>query len=57
MKLSKVVVKEHNVLAEAGTSLSKGDIIGGSVEVERNKLVSFEGGIYLSIIFWYKISL
>ncbi|XP_008458016.2 probable inactive receptor kinase At2g26730 [Cucumis melo] len=34
-------------VAEAGTSSSKDDITGGSVEAtERNKLVFFEGGIY-----------
>ncbi|KAG6599422.1 putative inactive receptor kinase, partial [Cucurbita argyrosperma subsp. sororia] len=34
-------------IAEAGTSSSKDDITGGSIEAtERNKLVFFEGGIY-----------
>ncbi|KAE9602259.1 hypothetical protein Lal_00049897 [Lupinus albus] len=32
--------------AEAGTSSSKDDITGGSMESERNKLVFLEGGIY-----------
>ncbi|XWS26921.1 hypothetical protein CRYUN_Cryun26dG0071700 [Craigia yunnanensis] len=32
--------------AEAGTSSSKDDITGGSMEGERNKLVFFEGGVY-----------
>ncbi|KAF8034417.1 hypothetical protein BT93_C0655 [Corymbia citriodora subsp. variegata] len=32
--------------AEAGTSSSKDDITGGSVEAERNKLVFLEGGVY-----------
>ncbi|CAL0307142.1 unnamed protein product [Lupinus luteus] len=32
--------------AEAGTSSSKDDITGGSMETERNKLVFLEGGIY-----------
>ncbi|PON39693.1 Rax [Parasponia andersonii] len=33
-------------VAEAGTSSSKDDITGGSMETERNRLVFFEGGIY-----------
>ncbi|KAG4932974.1 hypothetical protein JHK87_046976 [Glycine soja] len=45
-KPPKAVVEEHSVPAEAGTSSSKDDITGGSAEVERNKLVFFEGGIY-----------
>ena len=32
--------------AEPGTSSSKEEITGGSVDSERNKLVFFEGGIY-----------
>ncbi|KAG6589887.1 putative inactive receptor kinase, partial [Cucurbita argyrosperma subsp. sororia] len=40
------VVAARSVPAEAGTSSSKDDITGGSVETEKNKLVFFEGGIY-----------
>lgn len=36
----------RTVAAEAGTSSSKEDITGGSIEAERNKLVFFEGGVY-----------
>lgn len=36
----------RTVVAEAGTSSSKEDITGGSIEAERNKLVFFEGGVY-----------
>lgn len=36
----------RSVSAEAGTSSSKDDITGGSVEAERNKLVFLEGGVY-----------
>ncbi|KAG6583619.1 hypothetical protein SDJN03_19551, partial [Cucurbita argyrosperma subsp. sororia] len=36
----------RSVPAEAGTSSSKDDITGGSVEAEKNKLVFFEGGVY-----------
>ncbi|KDP36544.1 hypothetical protein JCGZ_08311 [Jatropha curcas] len=34
------------MLVEARTASSKDDITGGSMETERNKLVSFKGGIY-----------
>lgn len=40
------VAATRAVAAEAGTSSSKDDITGGSIEAERNKLVFFEGGIY-----------
>ncbi|KAK7843222.1 putative inactive receptor kinase [Quercus suber] len=36
----------RTVAAEAGTSSSKEDITGGSIEAERNKLVFFDGGVY-----------
>ncbi|KAI6681768.1 hypothetical protein NL676_035649 [Syzygium grande] len=36
----------RSTAAEAGTSSSKDDITGGSVEAERNKLVFLEGGVY-----------
>ncbi|KAK4257342.1 hypothetical protein QN277_006940 [Acacia crassicarpa] len=45
-KPPKPVVAARAAPAEAGTSSSKDDITGGSVEAERNKLVFFEGGIY-----------
>ncbi|XP_054792189.1 probable inactive receptor kinase At2g26730 [Prosopis cineraria] len=45
-KSPKPVAATRAVPAEAGTSSSKDDITGGSVEAERNKLVFFEGGIY-----------
>lgn len=41
-----VAVPARPVSAEAGTSSSKDDITGGSVEAERNKLVFLEGGVY-----------
>ncbi|KAF8393296.1 hypothetical protein HHK36_021537 [Tetracentron sinense] len=37
---------DRSVVAETGTSSSKDDITGGSVELERNKLVFFNGGVY-----------
>lgn len=40
------VVTTRSVPAEAGTSSSKDDITGGSVETEKNRLVFFEGGVY-----------
>lgn len=40
------VVTARSVPAEAGTSSSKDDITGGSVEAEKNRLVFFEGGVY-----------
>ncbi|GKV00761.1 hypothetical protein SLEP1_g13398 [Rubroshorea leprosula] len=45
-KPEKPPVMPRTVAAEAGTSSSKDDIIGGSAEAERNRLVFFEGGIY-----------
>ncbi|XP_028753875.1 probable inactive receptor kinase At2g26730 [Neltuma alba] len=45
-KQPKPVAATRAAPAEAGTSSSKDDITGGSVEAERNKLVFFEGGIY-----------
>lgn len=45
-KPPKPVVAARAAPAEAGTSSSKDDITGGSVEAERNKLVFFDGGIY-----------
>lgn len=45
-KSPKPAVAARAAPAEAGTSSSKDDITGGSVEAERNKLVFFEGGIY-----------
>ncbi|XP_022933716.1 probable inactive receptor kinase At2g26730 [Cucurbita moschata] len=45
-KPSSTVVTARSVPAEAGTSSSKDDITGGSVEAEKNKLVFFEGGVY-----------
>jgi hypothetical protein len=40
------VATARSFSAEAGTSSSKDDITGGSIEAERNKLVFFEGGVY-----------
>ncbi|TYJ98108.1 putative inactive receptor kinase [Cucumis melo var. makuwa] len=40
------VVAARSVPVEAGTSSSKDDITGGSVETEKNRLVFFEGGVY-----------
>ncbi|KAI4334783.1 hypothetical protein L6164_013493 [Bauhinia variegata] len=45
-KPPKQVATARAAPTEAGTSSSKDDITGGSVEAERNKLVFFEGGIY-----------
>ncbi|XP_022144933.1 probable inactive receptor kinase At2g26730, partial [Momordica charantia] len=40
------VVAARSVPVEAGTSSSKDDITGGSVEAEKNRLVFFDGGVY-----------
>ncbi|KAF3441961.1 hypothetical protein FNV43_RR15877 [Rhamnella rubrinervis] len=45
-KPPKPVATSRTVATEAGTSSSKDDITGGSMEPDRNKLVFFEGGIY-----------
>ncbi|CAN1216539.1 Probable inactive receptor kinase At2g26730 [Linum perenne] len=45
-KPPKPVGAARAVPVEAGTSSSKDDITGASADVERNKLVFFEGGIY-----------
>lgn len=45
-KSPKPVATSRAVATEAGTSSSKDDITGGSMEPDRNKLVFFEGGIY-----------
>lgn len=45
-KVAKPPATVRSATAEAGTSSSKDDITGGSAEVERNKLVFFEGGGY-----------
>ncbi|KAJ7956620.1 Protein kinase [Quillaja saponaria] len=45
-KQPKPVVATRPVPAEAGTSSSKDDITGASMEAERNKLVFFDGGVY-----------
>ncbi|KAI4335795.1 hypothetical protein L6164_014405 [Bauhinia variegata] len=45
-KPPKPVATARAAPAEVGTSSSKDDITGGSVEAERNRLVFFEGGIY-----------
>jgi hypothetical protein len=41
-----VATTTRSLSAEAGTSSSKEDITGGSIEAERNKLVFFEGAVY-----------
>ncbi|KAB1209195.1 hypothetical protein CJ030_MR6G015621 [Morella rubra] len=45
-KPQKPPVTTRSVAAEAGTSSSKDDITGASIETERNKLVFFDGGVY-----------
>lgn len=45
-KPPKPVATSRAMATEAGTSSSKDDITGGSMEPDRNKLVFFEGGIY-----------
>ncbi|CAM8891583.1 unnamed protein product [Rhodiola kirilowii] len=45
-KAPKPSVATRSAVLEAGTSSSKDDVTGGSMDAERNKLVFFEDGVY-----------
>ncbi|KDP41078.1 hypothetical protein JCGZ_03747 [Jatropha curcas] len=46
LKVPKLATTVHAMLVEARITSSKDDITGGSMETERNKVVSFKGDIY-----------